>query len=217
MLFPDLIEVLDPVPHGAALNMAIDEVLLRHAALPILRVYRWARPAVSFGYFLKYEDVARAWPERELVRRWTGGGIVPHGDDLTYTLIVPRTSAMFRMTAAESYRAIHKCIADLCGSGVELAGAAAPKISEHCFENAARSDVLADGEKIAGAAQRRTKYAMLHQGSIQLASAAGALHHRLRAAFSAGADQREITGEELRDAAELAVEKYGSDAWMRRF
>jgi lipoate-protein ligase A len=89
-LFDHLCEVHDPEPHAAALNMAIDEALLRTAREPLLRIYRWARPAVSFGYFGKWADVHRAWPEREAVRRWTGGGIVPHGDDLTYSLIVPR-------------------------------------------------------------------------------------------------------------------------------
>ena len=217
MLFSELTEVLDPEPHPAALNMAIDEVLLRHAAAPILRVYRWAQPAVSFGYFLKYEEVAASWPGRDLVRRWTGGGVVPHGDDLTYTLIVPRTFPVFQMTAADSYRAIHECVAKLCGSDVGLAGAAARKVSEHCFENAVQYDVLAAGEKVAGAAQRRTKYAMLHQGSIQLGSAANRLRHKLREAFSAGGTQRDLSAEELRDAAELAAGKYSSDAWMRRF
>ena len=45
MLFEKMTEVLDPEPHGAALNMAIDEALLRTATEPLLRIYRWARPA----------------------------------------------------------------------------------------------------------------------------------------------------------------------------
>ena len=83
MIFDELTEVADPEPHDAALNMALDEVLLRRAAGPLLRVYRWARPAVSFGYFGKVADAEAAWPGREMVRRWTGGGIVPHGADVT--------------------------------------------------------------------------------------------------------------------------------------
>ena len=51
MIFEELIEVRDETPHPAALNMAIDEALLRQAVAPLLRIYRWERPAASFGYF----------------------------------------------------------------------------------------------------------------------------------------------------------------------
>src|ERR1700722_14928864 len=108
MLFEAIIEIIDPAPHAAPLNMAIDEALLHAASEPILRVYRWIRPAVSFGYFGRFDDVAEAWPGREMVRRWTGGGVVAHGEDITYTLIVPRGLPFFQNSARESYRLIHE-------------------------------------------------------------------------------------------------------------
>ena len=55
MLFEEIIEIIDPEPHDAALNMAIDEALLQTASLPLLRVYRWSRPAVSVGYFGRFD------------------------------------------------------------------------------------------------------------------------------------------------------------------
>jgi hypothetical protein len=116
VLFDHLLEVHDPEPHAAALNMAIDEALLRAAREPILRIYRWEQPAVSFGYFGKWAEVQRTWPEREAVRRWTGGGIVPHGDDLTYSLIVPRAHPFALLGPLESYRAIHEALAAALGS-----------------------------------------------------------------------------------------------------
>ena len=73
----------DICPHSAAMNMAIDEALLETAVVPTIRFYRWGSPALSFGYFGKFSDVAIYAAERDLVRRWTGGGIVFHGDDLT--------------------------------------------------------------------------------------------------------------------------------------
>src|SRR5258706_594076 len=164
MIFHDLTEVLDPEPHGAALNMAIDEALLRGARGPLLRVYRWRRAALSFGYFGKYSAVAARWPGRELVRRWTGGGEVAHGADCTYTLIVPRAHAFCRLSAVESYRVIHEHIAALLGAAV--AAVAEPKVSAVCFENAVRFDVVNGARKVAGAAQRRTAHGLLHQGSI---------------------------------------------------
>ena len=71
------------------MNMAIDEALLETAVIPTIRFYRWRSPALSFGYFGKFSDVAIYAAERDLVRRWTGGGIVFHGDDLTYSIVIP--------------------------------------------------------------------------------------------------------------------------------
>ena len=42
-----------------------------------------------------------------------------------------------------------------------------PKLSEACFANPVASDVMENGRKIAGAAQRKTRGGLLHQGSIQ--------------------------------------------------
>ncbi len=220
MLFDELTEVLDPEPHDAALNMALDEVLLGRAEEPVLRVYRWMRPAVSFGYFGKVADVEAAWPEREMVRRWTGGGSVPHGADVTYTLLVPRGCAFFRLGAEESYRVIHECIAALLveqGRVVRVAAATAVKVSAACFENPARYDLLADGGKIAGAAQRRTRAGLLHQGSIHGAAVPVDFGARLGKAFARGDSGRPLAENELAEARELSAKKYATVEWLRRF
>src|SRR5437016_11611684 len=78
-LFAKLDVYRDHAAHSAAMNMATDEALLEHATAPSIRFYRWHSPALSFGYFGKFSDVAVCAAERELVRRWTGGGIVFHG------------------------------------------------------------------------------------------------------------------------------------------
>src|SRR6516162_1777209 len=78
-LFTVLTVYKDHTPRSAAMNMAIDEALLENANLPVIRFYQWDHPALSFGYFGRYSDVVRQ--ERDLVRRWTGGGIVFHGED----------------------------------------------------------------------------------------------------------------------------------------
>src|SRR3954462_12222332 len=93
----------DLEPRPAALNMAIDEALLNCAPLPALRYYRWQRPAVSFGYFGSYAEVKNQSGDREIVRRWTGGGTVPHGDDLTYSIILPATDPLFVRSSPDIY------------------------------------------------------------------------------------------------------------------
>jgi lipoate-protein ligase A len=220
MLFEKLLELHDPQPHGAALNMAIDEVLLRSATVPLLRFYRWTRPAVSFGYFERWSPALAPAPQWETVRRWTGGGVVRHGEDVTYTLIVPAAHEFARHPAAESYRRIHEVIAGVLEAGgmrTALAAETWVRVPGGCFENAAEADVLAAGRKIAGAAQRRTRWGLLHQGSVQGAAIAEDFAMRLAEAFSAQRMQRGLCDAELAEAEALAAAKYATAAWQGRF
>src|SRR5881392_3579344 len=135
----------DREPRSAALNMAVDEALLEQAAIPVLRFYRWLRPSISFGYFGHYADVASDFERRDIVRRWTGGGIVPHGDDLTYSIVIPSSDPAFALSSLEVYRVVHEAIStalNIHGIAADLATEAAPKISEACFANPVRADVV---------------------------------------------------------------------------
>src|SRR5206468_167708 len=93
-------------------NMAIDEALLEHATVASIRFYRWHSPALSFGYFGRFADVGRYAAERELVRRWTGGGTVFHGNDLTYSIVIPANDAAFAESSMSIYEKIHRALAD---------------------------------------------------------------------------------------------------------
>jgi lipoate-protein ligase A len=144
----------DSEPRSAPLNMALDEALLESAASPTLRFYRWRGLALSFGYFGAYADVADQRSDREIVRRWTGGGVVPHGDDLTYSVIMPTSHPFFARSSLAIYSALHDAIREaLKENGIEatLANSVSPRVSEDCFANAVRADVISEGRKIAGA------------------------------------------------------------------
>src|SRR4051794_32767293 len=94
----------------AAENMAVDEVLLESAGSlgrPILRFYGWSEPAASFGYSQRYHEIARLTALRPLVRRPTGGGLVPHDADWTYSLIFPPSAAWYSLRAVQSYERVH--------------------------------------------------------------------------------------------------------------
>jgi lipoate-protein ligase A len=112
MLFERLIVHHDRAPVSAAMNMAIDEALLEQATLPVLRFYGWRRPSLSFGYFGKFAEVAEETKTRELVRRWTGGGSVWHGEDLTYALITPASDPASAHGPAFIYATLHGAIRD---------------------------------------------------------------------------------------------------------
>ncbi len=230
-LFGRLEVIDDEQPLGAALNMATDEALLEGlAGVPLLRIYGWQRAAVSFGYFDEVAPVRLAYPGREWVRRWTGGGIVEHGLDFTYSLLVPRTHALTTWRAEESYRFLHGMVALAIAaaspaiSGIEEhqpSSMATAPASRACFVNPVRHDLLLAGHKIAGAAQRRTRRGWLHQGSIRLPGETADLYRRLRrtlpAALGAAIQRRSTRPEEAAAARQLVRSKYGNDAWTNKF
>ncbi len=165
----------------AAFNMAMDEALLDRASRlgkPVLRFYGWTEPAATFGYFQKFADVERATPLRPLIRRPTGGGIVPHDADWTYSLIVPPGHEWHLLKAEASYRRIHEWIqAAFTRLEIETELASDRRKSEishlksqipsACFIGHEKFDLLWRGKKIAGAAQRRNNLGLLIQGSVQ--------------------------------------------------
>ena len=209
----------DTEPHSAALNMAIDEALLDTATLPILRAYRWQHPALSFGYFGSFASVAHYQAEREIVRRWTGGGIVLHGEDLTYSAIIPKGHPLLRSSSIQIYSLLHGAIQRaLVDSGIEavLANSATPKVSEDCFANPVRADVLVSGRKIAGGAQRRTRSGLLHQGSIQLPCLPARVVEDLAAIFCQRFERRTLAPELIARANAIVQAKYGRETWLMR-
>src|SRR5262245_62684891 len=105
--------LLQSGPCPPAFNMAVDEALLEampRLQEPVLRFYGWTEAAASVGYFQKYSEVERATLLRPLVRRPTGGGIVPHDADWTYSLAFPEGHAWYLLKAMESYRRVHEWI-----------------------------------------------------------------------------------------------------------
>ena len=216
----DELHVFDDLEgRDAADNMAIDEALLESGIGPSLRFYRWKRPALSFGYFGRYADAAEEGLHREIVRRWTGGGIVPHGDDLTYSVVIPAGDSQFAKSSPEIYATVHSAISRaLNENGViaSLAESAAPRTSEACFANAVRADVISADRKIAGAAHRRAKQGLLHQGSIQLSTLTAKFRSDLAQLLSKCILPGNFSPELLRRAHDIAGSKYGRQDWLTR-
>ena len=226
-LFEALTVYCDDVPHSAAMNMSIDEALLESANIPAVRFYHWDSPALSFGYFGKFSDVATYAAERDLVRRWTGGGIVFHGNDLTYSIVIPASDSASDESSITIYERIHHALREaLIGSGqcAEVVGSArcadlTPQrrvSANNCFANPVRADVMMDGRKIAGAAQRRTRHGLMQQGSIQGFAIRTDLAQKFAQALSAKCSQLKINEKVLQRARELAQQKYGTESWLRK-
>ena len=229
-LFAHLTIYHEERPHPAAINMAIDEALLETVVVPTIRFYRWQSPALSFGYFGKFSNVAIYAPERDLIRRWTGGGIVFHKDDLTYSIVIPANDPVFEESSMVLYERIHRALCGALagiGQNAEVVGSAccadSRKLSGqrgiptcNCFANPVRADVMLDDRKIAGAAQRRTRRGLLQQGSIQGIDIKTDLAQKFAQAMSANCSESVVREEILQRAGELAREKYGSDSWLKK-
>ena len=226
----DELHVYDDLePKSAALNMAVDEALLAEAPAPLLRFYRWDQPSLSFGYFGRYADVADQAARREIVRRWTGGGIVFHGDDLTYSIVIPANDNAFSESSMAIYEKVHRALRGaLGGSGKRavVAGGVDPGRSDiakqanasgyNCFANPVRADLMIDGRKIAGAAQRRTRRGLLQQGSIQGIDLENGLSERFALELSNNCQPQSLPKAVRCRAREIAAQKYGAEAWLRK-
>ncbi|UCE27601.1 MAG: lipoate--protein ligase family protein [Candidatus Coatesbacteria bacterium] len=148
--------------YSPAENMARDEALFqafRERGEPVWRIYAWDRPAATFGRLQPYPGKMRF----AVVRRLTGGGIVPHGADLTYCVVRERRRGR------ENYRSIIEPLAEALrtlGIGCEVWEEEEKGAAGRCFASLAPFDIHVGGRKLAGCAQYRTRNAVMHHGSV---------------------------------------------------
>jgi lipoate-protein ligase A len=216
-------------PCDSAFNMALDEALIEaapHLGRPVLRFYGWTEPAASFGYFQHYKEIAEITKLRPLVRRPTGGGLVPHDADWTYSLSFPPGHEWHSLRATESYQRVHEWIRDSFAKlkvKTELAPCCRKTLPGQCFVGYEKSDVLWEGQKVAGAAQRRTKSGLLIQGSVQppplnLAKADWQAAMCIVAVnrFCSGWEELIVQGDLLSRATTLAETRYSQVAYNQK-
>lgn len=217
--------------HSPAFNMAADEVLLETApdrGRPLLRYYAWDRLAVSIGYVQRLDAAPTGY---DAVRRPTGGGVVYHDHDFTYTVVFPDGHWLCGLDRLQSYDWLNRAVqAGLQKLDLQanLADAAIPhevdRLNMVCFNNPTRYDILLDGEKIAGSAQRRTRNGILHQGSLHFGGPLPVSRPRLGAVLQQGLhDILQVTTQDYRPDPNLmarmesrAHDKYATPEWNGR-
>ncbi|HLK58285.1 MAG TPA: hypothetical protein VKU00_17090 [Chthonomonadaceae bacterium] len=166
--------------------MALDEALLEAAstgaALPTLRLYHWARPAITVGRFQNVGKTICMEACREqgipLVRRITGGRGILHGDDLTLGLTAPLEALGLAGDSACSPAALYARIAPGFARAFAAMGQQAERGVDRaeralgaqgdCFATAGCADLIAPmtGCKLLGAALHRRDRWILLQASI---------------------------------------------------
>ena len=163
--------------------MAIDEALLEAydpaRRSPVLRIYGWKPQAFSIGYSQDPRDeldLDKCRTERiDFVRRITGGGVIFHKSELTYSIVCSKEDLEFSAFSKEAYRMlcsfIVKAYQDL-GLQAEYSLQESTRQSRgwFCFTERERYDILINGKKIGGNAQRRKKSIIFQHGSIPLGS-----------------------------------------------
>jgi lipoate-protein ligase A len=209
--------------------MAADELLLEAASAEVswLRLYGWTVPAVSFGYFQSHTVVP---PGRPAVRRLTGGGVVDHAHDLTFSLAVSRHHPLYQLDRFASYRAVNAALLPVARSlGLTATLAEETTAVEDrrllvCFAAPARYDVVTPAGKWCGGAQRRTAQGLLLQGSTALALTPGvpremiahAVAEALAALLAPHRDAWTPDAAFLARVAALAAQRYAAPAWHRK-
>jgi lipoyl(octanoyl) transferase len=160
--------------------MAVDHALLesvQQGGQPVLRLYRWDPPCLSFGRNQRalgiYDEARIRAAGVDVVRRPTGGLAVLHDRELTYCVLAPacalggpRRAYHLINSALVAGLATLGVAAAVAGSGSgpdPIGNAAAP-----CFQAPAAGEVVAGGRKLVGSAQRCEDRTLLQHGSILL-------------------------------------------------
>jgi len=161
--------------------MAVDEHLLvqhGHTGFPVLRLYGWSPSAITLGRYQAIECINRDACRIDgvgLVRRITGGGAILHDNELTYSVVLPADNPEMPESTAGSFKKINAFILETYRSlGLKPVYARdagrdiPPGRTDFCFSGNEDFDILIEGKKIGGNAQRRVRGALLQHGSIPL-------------------------------------------------
>ena len=164
--------------------MAIDAALLDEVdktddPKTVVRFYSWIRPTISLGRNQKVEKAVDVDYCREagidIVHRPTGGRAVLHDDELTYA-IISNDAATFGDTIYGNYKAVSEALC-VGFNRIGVQAILAPDTRKPqangdsdppCFVSTSRYELMVDGRKIAGSAQRRIRRSFLQHGSLPI-------------------------------------------------
>jgi lipoyl(octanoyl) transferase len=167
-----------------AYNMAEDMACLQSCeegfSPPTIKLYGWKRPTLTIGYSQQPGKLINLEKARQLdipiIRRPTGGRVLLHCEELTYSLIAPNDHPLLGGDLKGSMCVISEmlknCLVKLGCSRDDIQFALPSKSRGQsgpaCFSLANHYELTCRGKKIIGSAQRRMKQAFLQHGSLIL-------------------------------------------------
>ena len=166
--------------------MELDTKLLEElnpsSSRPILHLYDWEAPCATYGHFIDptvhlSADVFTG-DYLQLAKRPTGGGLIFHTTDWAFSVLVPASHKAYSVNILENYAYVNHLVIEAinrfmgCQATLSLLSHEPTAIDRHsghfCMAKPTKYDVMLNGRKVGGGAQRRTKSGFLHQGTISL-------------------------------------------------
>ncbi len=181
-----MLQIIDSGKQTARSNMTKDKNLLYSLdpeGSPILHLYEWEKPSITYGHFIKIERFFDSEEVEkmgvEMTKRPTGGGVVYHMADYAFSFLLPSTHPEFSQRPIENYAFVHSILSKVIEKffqveQVTMIPQDQPISKEEdqffCMVRPTKYDLLYKEQKIAGAAQRKRKEGYLHQGTISLST-----------------------------------------------
>jgi lipoyl(octanoyl) transferase len=215
------LRIIDDSAHSPTFNMAADLFLMescKTGAPVFLRLYEWAPACITIGYMQKAPEIldlkTMAKDGIFWIRRPTGGRAVLHYSDITYSVIFSVGQAGLGKNVSETYAVISKCLlAGLAIMGIRGSTEhsspqsleAMREVKLPCFLAPNRNEIMVQGRKLVGSAQKRTEIAVLQHGSMPLTSS-----YRTLPDYLLISDQGRSTQKELLSQKSISIEEIGA-------
>ena len=213
-------------------QMAIDELIACDKTLEnqnFLRFYNWQeQKAITFGYAQRSKSLKEQFNlGYQITRRPSGGGVVYHEGDLTFSIIFTSSEKV-----EDIYKKLHTAIANELKKYINQVQTYDQKNifkpvengqSKSCFTNPVLDDLMVDGKKILGGAIRRFGNRILYQGTLQIEGARlkeeykDAIKNALEKFFKEDSCQELVCENVLQAVYEKAKQVYQSPAWINKY
>ncbi len=168
---------------SAAYNMELDEKIFNRYledGIGVLRVYRWEKPSFTYGFSQNPQNEINldkcASDGIQIAKRMTGGGILFHNDEITYSFVCSKDDLGEPQGVFVSYRNICKFLIrfyESLGLASEFALQAESfkqRCASHelCSASYEKYDIVIGAKKIGGNAQKRKRQVIFQHGCIPL-------------------------------------------------
>jgi len=170
-------------PLSGDYNMAIDEALyltFLKKREPVIRFYFWYPSVLSVGRFQKISDINKFFPIQEggyFVRRLTGGNALFHHEEISYSIVCSQEH-LGNLSVIDSYKKLTSFVLDFynslnlnakwaCECKDDYKSSESPVL---CYQGKEKYDIVIDGQKVGGNAQKRSHDVIFQHGSIPIKS-----------------------------------------------